>query len=219
MKQGSSFKGRPRGRNNNYRSNNNNSNNNNRRDNNRTSFDSSSPIGKIRGNASQVMDKYLLAAKDALSRGERLLAEQCSQYAEHYYRVQNQGNNNNSQNNENANNVPEVSIQKEASTETSVQKETVEEDSAQKETAAVIAEPEKNETQEEKPKRIRRTRKVSKAKTSKAEAPKTLGEMLPKAPETEAEAESQNEKTDLNFSWNPSDIGKKASIKEAEAIN
>ena len=201
MKQSSSFRGRPRGRNNNYRSNNNNN-----RNNNRTSFDSSSQVGKIKGNASQVMDKYLLAAKEALSRGERLLAEQCLQYAEHYYRVQNQINNN--QNKVKDNNVSA--------------------DSAQKETISLIAEPEKIETQtpeikkvepqEEKPKKVQRTKKASFAKAPKdAEiaTPKTLGEMLPKTPESK----TQDKDVDLNFSWDPSDIDKKASAKEAEAIN
>lgn len=76
-------RGRSRGRNhNNY--------NNNRRFNSgfsrNTVFDSSGPAGRLRGTAFQLMEKYLAAAKDAMS-SDRILAENCLQHADHYMRV------------------------------------------------------------------------------------------------------------------------------------
>jgi hypothetical protein len=41
----------------------------------------------VRGNAFQVHEKYLGLAKDALSSGDRVLAENYLQHAEHYYRI------------------------------------------------------------------------------------------------------------------------------------
>jgi Domain of unknown function (DUF4167) len=61
----------------------NNSNNNNP---NRT-FDSSGPEIKIRGSAAHVYEKYLQMARDANSSGDRVMAENYLQHAEHYYRV------------------------------------------------------------------------------------------------------------------------------------
>lgn len=55
-----------------------------------TPMDSNGPCGKIRGNAFQIMEKYLSASKDALSSDDRILAERCLQHAEHYFRLHSQ---------------------------------------------------------------------------------------------------------------------------------
>src|SRR5664279_5488394 len=50
-------------------------------------FDSSGPEVKIRGSASNVYEKYLQLARDANSSGDRVMAENYLQHAEHYYRI------------------------------------------------------------------------------------------------------------------------------------
>lgn len=50
-------------------------------------FDSSGPEVKIRGSASHVYEKYLQLARDANSSGDRVMAENYLQHAEHYYRI------------------------------------------------------------------------------------------------------------------------------------
>jgi hypothetical protein len=50
-------------------------------------FDSSGPEIKIRGSASHVYEKYLQLARDANSGGDRIMAENYLQHAEHYYRI------------------------------------------------------------------------------------------------------------------------------------
>jgi len=50
-------------------------------------FDSSGPDVRIRGNAYQVLEKYLAMARDASAAGDRIAAENFYQHAEHYYRV------------------------------------------------------------------------------------------------------------------------------------
>jgi len=50
-------------------------------------FDSSGPEIKIRGSAAHVYEKYLQLARDANSAGDRVLAENYLQHAEHYFRV------------------------------------------------------------------------------------------------------------------------------------
>lgn len=52
-------------------------------------FDSNGPEGRVRGNAQQVYEKYLVLARDAQAGGDRVLAEAFQQHAEHYYRVMN----------------------------------------------------------------------------------------------------------------------------------
>ena len=52
-----------------------------------STFESSGPEGKIRGTAFQVIEKYQALARDALSAGDRIGAENFFQHAEHYYRV------------------------------------------------------------------------------------------------------------------------------------
>lgn len=60
-------------------------------------FDSNGPEGRIRGNAHQVMEKYLTLARDASSQGDRVAAENFYQHAEHYFRLINAYNQNNGQ--------------------------------------------------------------------------------------------------------------------------
>ena len=50
-------------------------------------FDSNGPDVRIRGNAYQVLEKYLAMARDATSAGDRIAAENYYQHAEHYYRI------------------------------------------------------------------------------------------------------------------------------------
>lgn len=50
-------------------------------------FDSNGPEGRIRGNAHQVMEKYLALGRDAFSQGDRVAAENFYQHAEHYLRL------------------------------------------------------------------------------------------------------------------------------------
>lgn len=52
-----------------------------------STFESSGPEGKIRGSAYQVIDRYQTLARDAISAGDRVAAENYLQHAEHYYRV------------------------------------------------------------------------------------------------------------------------------------
>lgn len=51
-------------------------------------YESSGPESKVRGNAQQVVEKYLQLARDASTVGESIKAENYFQHAEHYYRVQ-----------------------------------------------------------------------------------------------------------------------------------
>jgi hypothetical protein len=50
-------------------------------------FDSNGPDVRIRGNAYQVLEKYLAMARDAASAGDRIAAENYYQHAEHYFRI------------------------------------------------------------------------------------------------------------------------------------
>ncbi|MDE0781166.1 MAG: DUF4167 domain-containing protein, partial [Alphaproteobacteria bacterium] len=51
------------------------------------SFDSNGPGARVRGNASQIYEKYQQLARDAASGGDRVGAENFLQHAEHYYRL------------------------------------------------------------------------------------------------------------------------------------
>ena len=53
-----------------------------------TTFDSNGPEGRVRGNAQQLFEKYTALAHDAQSSGDRVLFEANSQFADHYYRIQ-----------------------------------------------------------------------------------------------------------------------------------
>ncbi|MFN0044300.1 MAG: DUF4167 domain-containing protein [Alphaproteobacteria bacterium] len=50
-------------------------------------FDSNGPGGRIRGNAYQVYERYLVLARDAQTSGDRITAENYFQHAEHYFRI------------------------------------------------------------------------------------------------------------------------------------
>ncbi|HWK12997.1 MAG TPA: DUF4167 domain-containing protein [Rhizobiaceae bacterium] len=69
--------------------NNNNNNNNNRKGPNplTRSYESNGPDVKIRGSAQQIADKYTTLARDAQSAGDRVMAENYLQHAEHYNRI------------------------------------------------------------------------------------------------------------------------------------
>jgi hypothetical protein len=50
-------------------------------------FDSNGPDIKIRGSATHVYEKYLQLARDANTQGDRVMAENYLQHAEHYFRI------------------------------------------------------------------------------------------------------------------------------------
>lgn len=50
-------------------------------------FDSNGPDMKIRGTATHICEKYQQLARDAISVGDRVMAENYYQHAEHYYRL------------------------------------------------------------------------------------------------------------------------------------
>ncbi len=77
MRQGSNPKGRSRGRGSNSK----------KGSPIRTFLFDGAPGVRVRGNAHQLMDKYLALARDASSSGDRVLAENYFQHADHYYRV------------------------------------------------------------------------------------------------------------------------------------
>ena len=53
------------------------------------SFESNGPDVKVRGTAQQVLEKYLVLARDASLSGDRVASEGYYQYAEHYFRLAN----------------------------------------------------------------------------------------------------------------------------------
>lgn len=50
-------------------------------------YDSNGPMGRQRGNASTLYEKYTTLARDAHSSGDRVLSENLMQHAEHYLRI------------------------------------------------------------------------------------------------------------------------------------
>ncbi|TVQ57687.1 MAG: DUF4167 domain-containing protein [Rhodobacteraceae bacterium] len=50
-------------------------------------YESAGPEGKVRGTPQQIIDKYLLLARDAQTSGDRVMAENFLQHAEHYIRM------------------------------------------------------------------------------------------------------------------------------------
>ena len=52
-----------------------------------TSYESNGPDVKLRGNAQQLNEKYLVLAHDAAAAGERITAEAYTQFADHYFRL------------------------------------------------------------------------------------------------------------------------------------
>ena len=79
MRQGQNNKNRMRGRNNNNARKGSGSRS--------QSYESNGPDVKVRGNAQQVVEKYLTLARDATLSGDRIDAESYYQFAEHYYRI------------------------------------------------------------------------------------------------------------------------------------
>ncbi len=53
-----------------------------------TNFDSTGPLGKLRGTPLQLAEKYQAASKDASLQGDDVLMQNCQQYADHYLRLQ-----------------------------------------------------------------------------------------------------------------------------------
>lgn len=51
------------------------------------SYESNGPDVKIRGSAMHVAEKYVQLARDAQSAGDRVMAENYLQHAEHYFRI------------------------------------------------------------------------------------------------------------------------------------
>jgi hypothetical protein len=79
---------RMRGRNNSGGGGNNNNNNNRKGPNPLTrNYESNGPDVKIRGSAQQIAEKYATLARDAQSAGDRVMAENYLQHAEHYNRI------------------------------------------------------------------------------------------------------------------------------------
>lgn len=88
------------------------------------SYESHGADVKIRGNASQVYEKYCSLARDASSSGDPIAAEGYWQHAEHYFRIMqtqqnNQQNNRNQQRDAGAGEQPKQSQPEEAATEDS----------------------------------------------------------------------------------------------------
>ncbi|MDH3668787.1 MAG: DUF4167 domain-containing protein [Paracoccaceae bacterium] len=50
-------------------------------------YESAGPEGKVRGTPQQIIDKYLSLARDAQTSGDRVVAEDFLQHAEHYQRI------------------------------------------------------------------------------------------------------------------------------------
>ncbi len=67
-------------------------------------MESSGPNGKVKGTPKQIIEKYNSMANDYLSSGDRVTAETCLQFSEHYNRIlihaasKNNNNNNNNKN-------------------------------------------------------------------------------------------------------------------------
>ena len=64
-------------------------------------FESNGPDVKIRGNAGHIAEKYQNLARDALSNGDTVMAENYYQHAEHYNRIVAAAQQQNNQNNQN----------------------------------------------------------------------------------------------------------------------
>ncbi|MBY8975651.1 DUF4167 domain-containing protein [Rhodobacteraceae bacterium NNCM2] len=50
-------------------------------------YESTGPEGKVRGTPQQIIEKYLSLARDAQTSGDRVVAENFLQHAEHYQRI------------------------------------------------------------------------------------------------------------------------------------
>ena len=56
---------------------------------NNQTFDSNGPNIKIRGSAHQIFERYLALAREATASGDRIVAENLYQHAEHYFHIDN----------------------------------------------------------------------------------------------------------------------------------
>lgn len=131
-------------RNHNRNRNNNNNNNHNRVNILRQTLDSHGPSVRIRGNPSQICEKYLSMARDALSSGDPILAENLQQHADHYQRLINsaQQQNNERQERNNERRQHNRNQRQDAASESHQQEgnhdETIDNDAPQKTEATVI---------------------------------------------------------------------------------
>ena len=55
-------------------------------------LDSNGPNVKIRGTPHQIFERYVALAREALTSGDRVAAENLYQHAEHYFRIMNAAN-------------------------------------------------------------------------------------------------------------------------------
>jgi hypothetical protein len=67
-------------------------------------FDSNGPDLKVRGNATQIVDKYQTLAREATTSGDPVMAENYYQHAEHYLRILSAAGENRPDNNRQENN-------------------------------------------------------------------------------------------------------------------
>ena len=70
----------------------------------RHTFESNGPNGRIRGNAQQLIEKYTATGHELLGNGDRVLAENCFQFADHYSRLIQEFNEQNAQTNQETSN-------------------------------------------------------------------------------------------------------------------
>ena len=82
-----------------------------------TVLDSSGPDTRQRGTASQLIEKYTTLASDATASDDRILAESFRQFADHYYRLNQEIELNNEARENKINAEKEINIEKEISAE------------------------------------------------------------------------------------------------------
>lgn len=81
-------------------------------------YDSTGPESKVRGTPQQLVDKYLVLARDSQTSGDRVLSENYLQHAEHYIRVINSVNANiQAKQAQNAENIPANDDSKDSSSQ------------------------------------------------------------------------------------------------------
>jgi hypothetical protein len=109
-------------------------------------FDSNGPEIRIRGNAHQVLEKYLALARDAQSQGDRVQAENFFQHAEHYFRLINANNNGNGQRRPDRQTPADDQSQEEGETEDSSNLDASDQSGDQQEQAEGSSDTEQSET-------------------------------------------------------------------------
>ena len=60
-------------------------------------FDSNGPNVRVRGSATQIFERYVALAREAVIGNDRIAAENLYQHAEHYFRIANAGRDGNQQ--------------------------------------------------------------------------------------------------------------------------